>query len=67
MQITEEAKRHLAAVGYEPRYGARSLKRTLTEQLETPLAELIVGGTLPLNAHITFDHSPTAGLTLGVA
>lgn len=67
LQITEEAKHHLATVGYEPRYGARSLKRTLTEQLETPLAELIVGGTLPLNAHITLDHSPTAGLTLGVA
>lgn len=40
--LSEAAKEHLASRGYEPRYGARSLKRVILEQVEEPLAQLIV-------------------------
>jgi hypothetical protein len=32
---------HLARMGYEPKYGARPLKRTITRELLTPLAEAL--------------------------
>ena len=33
---------HIAQTGYEPRYGARSLKRTIQEQIETPLCAALM-------------------------
>lgn len=66
LRISEAAKRHLAMLGYEPRFGARALKRTLTDQLETPLAELIVSHTLPSKTQIAVDLSPDGTLSLGV-
>ena len=38
VKITEGAKRRLAAMGYESRYGVRSLKRTLMDNVEEPLS-----------------------------
>lgn len=42
--ISEDAKRLLAVTGYDDRYGARSLKRTILERVESPIAEMIVYG-----------------------
>ena len=38
---------HIAQTGYEPRYGARSLKRTIQEQIETPLCAALMEDPLP--------------------
>ena len=38
MEISDDAKRHLAKAGYDPQFGARPLKRTVQEQLLNPLA-----------------------------
>lgn len=46
MKVTHCARKRLAAMGYESRYGVRSLKRTILEAVEEPLAELIIGGGL---------------------
>ncbi len=46
IEVTPEAKRTLAKMGYEERYGVRSLKRTLTEEVEEPLSALIIDGRL---------------------
>ncbi|MGF6773754.1 ATP-dependent Clp protease ATP-binding subunit ClpC [Paraburkholderia sp. GAS199] len=37
---------HLAATGYNPRYGARELKRKIRQGLETELAKEMLGGTV---------------------
>ncbi|MCX5948867.1 MAG: AAA family ATPase, partial [Cyanobacteria bacterium] len=37
----------LAAVGYDPVYGARPLKRAIQRQLETPIAKAILAGSFP--------------------
>src|SRR5436190_8859030 len=39
--LTDAAKKHLVAVGYDPAYGARPLKRTIQKEVETPLAKLL--------------------------
>ncbi|WP_333784346.1 AAA family ATPase [Thermocrinis sp.] len=46
IELTEEAKKHLVKLGYEPTYGARPLKRTLQRYLENPLAEKIIKGEI---------------------
>jgi len=44
LELTEEAKAHLALAGYDPVYGARPLKRAIQREIETPLSRLILKG-----------------------
>ena len=44
MEISDDAKRHLAKAGYDPQFGARPLKRTVQEQLLNPLATRLLDG-----------------------
>ncbi len=46
ISLSEEACRKLIEEGYEPRYGARSLKRTLLSRVEEPVSDLIIGGEI---------------------
>ncbi len=46
LEVSEEAKKHLARLGYDPAFGARPLKRTLQRHLETPLADMIIRGEI---------------------
>ena len=43
--VTDEAKDHLAATGYDPVYGARPLKRLIQRTIENPLALDLLQGT----------------------
>ena len=42
LQVTDAAKDKLAEVGYDPRYGARPLKRTIQKLVENPIASGIL-------------------------
>ena len=53
LEITPEARRELARLGYESRYGVRSLKRTILERVEEPLAGMIVNGEVCAGDRIT--------------
>jgi len=44
IELTENAKRELVKLGYDPAYGARPLRRVLQKYLETPLADRIIKG-----------------------
>jgi ATP-dependent Clp protease ATP-binding subunit ClpB len=44
IELTDGAKEHLAAAGYDPSYGARPLKRAIQKELETPLGRLLLKG-----------------------
>jgi ATP-dependent Clp protease ATP-binding subunit ClpB len=44
--LSDEAKRHLVKVGYDPNYGARPLKRAIQKELETPLGRKILAGEI---------------------
>jgi ATP-dependent Clp protease ATP-binding subunit ClpB len=46
MVISDEAKRHIVKVGYDPTYGARPLKRTIQKEVETPLGRKILAGEI---------------------
>ncbi len=46
IRVTIEVKKHLAALGYDPEFGARPLKRIIQRELEDVLAYKILDGTI---------------------
>ncbi|MEK7299092.1 MAG: hypothetical protein AAB066_04290, partial [Candidatus Margulisiibacteriota bacterium] len=44
LDVSKAALGHLAQVGYDPDFGARPLKRAITNQLENPLAIALLEG-----------------------
>lgn len=46
LAVTPTALTHVGARGYDPVYGARPLKRLIQQELETPIARLLVKGEL---------------------
>ena len=46
LTLDEEARRHLAQKGFDPRMGARPLRRLLRDELEDPLAQELLFGRL---------------------
>ncbi len=66
LTLTDEARHHLAEVGYDPVYGARPLKRVIQREVQDPLAlallrgEFDEGDTVLLDApdgRITFERA----------
>jgi ATP-dependent Clp protease ATP-binding subunit ClpB len=46
LELTAQVKADLAQRGYDPVYGARPLKRLIQQDLETPIAYVLVKGEL---------------------
>jgi ATP-dependent Clp protease ATP-binding subunit ClpB len=44
LQVTDAAVHELAEVGYDPKFGARPLRRAIQDHLENPLAEYLLKG-----------------------
>ena len=44
ISFSPEATRFVAQKGFDPQYGARSLRRTLQEYVEDPLCDLLLEG-----------------------
>jgi ATP-dependent Clp protease ATP-binding subunit ClpB len=61
LELNGEALDWLAAVGYDPVYGARPLKRAIQRQLETPIAKAILAGTFPEGSTIAVDVESVGG------
>ena len=66
IRITDAAKRMLAGMGYESKYGVRSLRRTLLDEVEEPLTTLIIEGKLSRGKTVVVEKS-RHGVTLKVA
>jgi len=43
LSVTPEVRAYLARQGYDPRYGARPLKRVIQSKILTPIASLMIG------------------------
>ncbi|NLC09973.1 MAG: ATP-dependent chaperone ClpB [Gammaproteobacteria bacterium] len=52
LELTDEALEKLIAVGYDPLYGARPLKRAIQRWIENPLAQQILSGQFSEGSHI---------------
>ncbi len=55
--VSDEALAKIAEVGYDPLFGARPLKRAIQQEIENPVAKLILGGkfgpkdVIPVDIH----------------
>jgi ATP-dependent Clp protease ATP-binding subunit ClpB len=55
LDISPEAKKQLAAEGYDPAFGARPLKRTIQRMIQNPLAISLLEGKFPDGSTITVN------------
>lgn len=67
VKVTDGAKRRLATMGYESRYGVRSLRRTLLDHVEEPLSALIIDGKLHEGDTVVVESDRASGVRLRVA
>ena len=66
MQFSAEAVASLAQKGYDPSYGARVLRRVIQREIENPLANTLLAGSLPADAIIKIDVSSEGGYSFDV-
>jgi ATP-dependent Clp protease ATP-binding subunit ClpC len=55
LRIAPAARRILVEKGWDPKYGARPMRRTIQKELEDPLSTLILKGNFPHGALISAD------------
>ena len=66
LTLTEDAKRLLANIGYDPTYGARPLRRVIQKQLVDRLALALLDGSVREGDAVTVD-AAAGELTLKTA
>ena len=57
MDWTDAAKKHLAKAGFDPVYGARPLRRAVTNEVEDLVAEESLEGKIKAGQHVTLDEA----------
>ena len=55
LTLTDAARGDLVRTGYDPRYGARPLKRAIQKKVETPLGKLLLQGAVKDGQTVTVD------------
>ena len=55
MTWTEAAKKHLAKAGFDPVYGARPLRRAVTNEVEDLVAEESLEGKIAKGSEVVLD------------
>ena len=55
LTFTDEAKAHLATIGYDPSFGARPLKRTIQKYVINTLSQKILAGEIADGDEVTID------------
>ncbi len=55
LAVTDAAKDHLAALGFDASLGARPLRRVIQRLVEDALAERLLQGDLPAGSHVVVD------------
>ncbi|MFC6276448.1 ATP-dependent Clp protease ATP-binding subunit [Psittacicella hinzii] len=56
--VEDSALDFLCEIGYDREFGARPLKRVITNHIENPLSRLIISGQAPEHSHITVSKNP---------
>lgn len=58
LEFTEELKKRIAELGYDPQYGARPLKRVIQKTIQDPLAMEIISGRIKEGNTVRVDWNP---------
>ncbi|MBA4109500.1 MAG: ATP-dependent chaperone ClpB [Leptothrix sp. (in: Bacteria)] len=65
LDVSDAALAELAKVGFDPAFGARPLKRAIQQQIENPVAKLILQGRFGAKDVIPVDVSEEGGFQFG--
>jgi len=60
VELSEAAVNHIAEIGYDANYGARSLRRLLQRRVENELSKRLLKGELRTGDHVLVDYDPQA-------
>ncbi|HMM28368.1 MAG TPA: ATP-dependent Clp protease ATP-binding subunit [Aggregatilineaceae bacterium] len=60
LRSTPAAKKFLAEKGFDPDYGARPLRRLITNMVEDQLSDVILSGKVRLGSTVEIDYDPEA-------
>jgi ATP-dependent Clp protease ATP-binding subunit ClpB len=55
LEVTGPARRHIAATGFDPVFGARPLRRYIQHEVETRIGRALLSGDIPDGATIVVD------------
>lgn len=55
IRLSKKATEWFVKKGYDPKYGARPLKRLLQNELEDKLADAIIGGRIKAGSQVKVD------------
>ena len=61
IEITNAAREWLADAGYDPKFGARPMARTVETSLKKPIADAILFGPLAKGGRVRFDVGEVEG------
>jgi ATP-dependent Clp protease ATP-binding subunit ClpB len=61
IRLDDAARTHLVRAGYDPTYGARPLKRAIQKEIETPLARLILQGSVRDSQNVLVSYNTGRG------
>ncbi|MFI3248051.1 MAG: ATP-dependent Clp protease ATP-binding subunit [Rikenellaceae bacterium] len=68
IHITDAARNELATLGYESKYGARALRKTLVKMVEEPISDLIINEELRIGQKVIIERiRNNRGIKLRVA
>ncbi|HXB50783.1 MAG TPA: ATP-dependent chaperone ClpB [Streptosporangiaceae bacterium] len=56
LEVTAQARRHIATQGFDPVYGARPLRRYIAREVETRIARALIAGAVHDGAVIRIDY-----------
>ena len=55
LKVSDRAKSWLSVAGYDPRFGARPVKRAIQQYLLSPLSKMIIGGNIHSGQEVFVD------------
>jgi ATP-dependent Clp protease ATP-binding subunit ClpB len=64
LEVTEAARRHVAATGFDPVFGARPLRRYIRREVETRIGRALLGGEIHDGSTIVVDLDVDGELTV---
>jgi len=62
LELTESAKKYIVDIGYDPRYGARPLRRAFQNHLQDPLSMELLNNSFIEGTTVLADYSPEEGV-----
>jgi ATP-dependent Clp protease ATP-binding subunit ClpB len=67
MQVHEGAVKHLAAISYDPEYGARPVGRTMQQVVLSPLATALIAGEIERGQKLHIHYAEETGFTFDIS